>query len=75
MTESPEPHSRNGRAESPPGVPRWVKVSGLVILVVAAVVVVVMLVAGGEHGPGLHTGMKSSTAMVAFRATGGLEAG
>jgi hypothetical protein len=74
MTESQEPDSRNGRAESPPGVPRWVKISGLVTLIVAAVLVVVMLVVGGEHGPGLHTGIESSTAMVGSRVTGGPEA-
>jgi hypothetical protein len=36
-------------------MPRWVKVSGLVVLVVGAVLVVLMLLSGGEHGPGLHT--------------------
>lgn len=43
------------RADPPanPGVPRWVKIAG-VIAVVAALLVVVMLLAGGDHGPGRH---------------------
>jgi len=75
MTESQEPDGGDGRDGSPPGVPRWVKVSGLVVLIVAAVVVVLMLVVDGQHGPGLHTGAESSTVMVASPAPGGLEAG
>lgn len=41
--------------EASPGMPRWVKVSVVVVLIVAAVLVVVMALSGGEHGPGLHT--------------------
>jgi hypothetical protein len=37
-----------------PGMPRWVKVSGIVTLVLALLVVVVMLATGGSHGPGRH---------------------
>ena len=37
-----------------PGVPAWVKVSGIIVLVVVAVLVVVMAAAGGEHGPMRH---------------------
>jgi hypothetical protein len=36
-----------------PGIPRWVKVSGLVVIVLAVVLVVLMLTGLlGEHGPG-----------------------
>lgn len=35
--------------------PRWVKLWGLVALV-AVVALIVLLVAGGEHGPGRHSG-------------------
>lgn len=38
---------------SPPGMPRWVKVVGLVMVVVALVLVAVFLL-GGEHGPARH---------------------
>jgi hypothetical protein len=59
MTDLPSDDSRDGprggpdRA-SPPGIPRWVKVSGIIAAVVVALLVVVALVAGGEHGPSRH---------------------
>lgn len=36
------------------GVPRWVKVFGLVVIGLVVLAVVLMLVNGGEHGPGRH---------------------
>lgn len=48
--------SQERRSETgPPGMPRWVKVSGIVVVIVALVLIVIMVLAGGEHGPGLHT--------------------
>lgn len=44
-------------ADAYPGMPRWVKIAGIVVLVL--VVVVVALVAlgiGGDHGPRQHVG-------------------
>jgi hypothetical protein len=41
--------------ESIRGLPRWVKVSGLVALLLALLVVVMLLIGGG-HGPGRHVG-------------------
>ncbi|MFG2271044.1 hypothetical protein ACGFNY_14990 [Streptomyces chartreusis] len=39
------------------GLPRWVKLSGLVALALAVVVAVMLLVMGpGGHGPGRHFG-------------------
>jgi hypothetical protein len=40
--------------ESAPGIPRWVKVVGIVLAAVALLVVVVLLVGGGGHGPRRH---------------------
>jgi hypothetical protein len=40
--------------ESAPGIPRWVKVVGIVLAVVALLVVVMLLVGGGGHGPRRH---------------------
>lgn len=44
--------------ESPPGMPLWVKVFGIIGIVVV-LLVVIMLVTGrggpGGHGPGRHT--------------------
>jgi hypothetical protein len=37
-----------------PGMPRWVKVSAIVVAVLALLVVIVVLVSGGEHGPRRH---------------------
>ncbi|MEX2542253.1 MAG: hypothetical protein WD314_10615 [Trueperaceae bacterium] len=38
-----------------PGPPRWVKVSGIVVIVLAVLVLIVMFAGvGGEHGPGRH---------------------
>jgi hypothetical protein len=38
----------------PPAVPRWVKISGLIVLAVILLVVVVMALAGAQHGPDRH---------------------
>lgn len=46
--------------ESTTGIPRWVKVVGIILVVAALLVVVVLLVGGGggggggDHGPGRH---------------------
>ena len=40
---------------APPGVPRWVKVSGIIAIVLGVLIVVALLSgAFGEHGPGRH---------------------
>jgi ABC-type transporter Mla subunit MlaD len=41
--------------ESTTGVPRWVKVIGIIALIVVLLVVVIMLTGGGLVGPGGHT--------------------
>jgi hypothetical protein len=41
--------------ESTTGTPRWVKVSGIVVLVLVVLLAIVMLTGvGGDHGPGRH---------------------
>ena len=46
----------NGESQAtPPDVPRWVKISAAVAVVLVVMLVVIMALAGGEHGPGLHT--------------------
>jgi hypothetical protein len=42
--------------------PRWVKLSGIVVLVLVLLFVVIMLIAGGSHGPGRHSGLGSTRA-------------
>jgi hypothetical protein len=56
-----EPESRDLRDSAvgqdrpaPPRMPRWVKVSTVIVVVLALVFVVTRL-AGVQHGPGLHT--------------------
>ncbi len=62
---------------SPSGMPRWVKVIGLVVLVVALVLGAVLLLGGGEHGPARHTsagstgGIASATALTTAAPTSG----
>jgi hypothetical protein len=56
---SPQPDDDSGMVddrESAPGIPRWVKVVGIVLAVVALLVVVMLFVGGGDggHGPRRH---------------------
>lgn len=41
-------------ADTPPGLPTWVKVTAIITALLVAVVVAVMLAGGGAHGPGQH---------------------
>lgn len=43
------------RSEEYPGMPRWVKITGIVLLIIVLIAVaVVALGIGGPHGPGRH---------------------
>lgn len=57
MSKSPP----NPTASRYPGVPRWVKVVGIVAAVVVVLIVAMLLVGGGEHGPGRHLGSDNPT--------------
>lgn len=47
---------------SSPGMPRWVKVSGMVVLLLVLLLVVVfMFDIGGTHGAGRHQAAASAT--------------
>lgn len=39
-------------APAPPGIPRWLKISALVVILSIALVVGISLIAGVQHGPG-----------------------
>jgi hypothetical protein len=39
--------------ESPPGMPRWVKVSGIIVAMLVLLLLIVLLISGG-HGPRRH---------------------
>ena len=54
----------NGNEEQPAaGLPRWVKISAIVVVALVVVVVAAMLL-GGEHGPGRHFGGLPATSTV-----------
>ena len=71
------PLERDGDAEpqreSDAGMPRWVKLFGLVALILALALVVMFLVVGGDHGPGRHAvgGSAAQPEMAADRPPGG----
>lgn len=55
MTEN-APDPTTGKApHGHPGLPRWAKMLAFGAVVVVIAVVAVMLLAGGEHGPGMHS--------------------
>lgn len=59
-----------------PGIPRWIKVSGLVVVALIVLLIAVMLLAGGDHGPGRHmstgpNGELSATTPAALASMGG----
>ena len=55
-------------SETPPGMPRWVKVFVLIVILVILLVVVIMFVVGGDHGPGRHApGMMTGFVLLAGR--------
>ncbi len=51
----PYPDTGVGPGREYPGIPRWVKVSGIIVIVLVLLVVVMLLIGGGGHGPGMHT--------------------
>lgn len=62
MTDPISDSERKGETSSePPGLPRWVKISAVVVVVLALALILAMALVGGEHGPGLHTGGSAGT--------------
>lgn len=59
MTEPPYPDS-----QEPRGMPRWVKVFGIIVAILAIVVVAILIFGGGEHGPGRHLSSSAMPALV-----------
>lgn len=51
----------NGMEEKPPGIPRWVKVSGIIAIVLALLFISMHLFGGGEIGPMHHMGHSQSS--------------
>ena len=48
--------------DRPPSIPRWVKVSGIIVIALILLFVIMKLTGiGGNHGPGRHMNMPSSS--------------
>ncbi len=41
--------------DRPPGIPRWVMVSGIIVISLVLLFVLLEIIIGGDHGPGRHT--------------------
>jgi hypothetical protein len=49
------PNSNNDTKNQPPSTPRWVKVSGIIVITLVLLFIILKLTGiGGNHGPGRH---------------------
>ncbi|MPY99809.1 MAG: hypothetical protein GEU97_17810 [Actinophytocola sp.] len=65
MAEHTPPPDGDPGQGAPPPVPRWVRISLIVVALLVALVVVLQLTGiGGDHGPGRHVPMGSTTTEV-----------
>jgi hypothetical protein len=49
------PNSNNDTKNQPPSTPRWVKVSGIIVITLVLLLIILKLTGiGGNHGPGRH---------------------
>jgi hypothetical protein len=49
-----EGNSNRQTASTPPAMPRWVKVFGIIAVIVVVFFVLMLFIGGGQHGPGRH---------------------
>ena len=54
MADLPPYSDRSQDTDTRPGMPRWVKVFGIIVIILA-LLFVISLLAGVQHGPGMHT--------------------
>ena len=60
----PQHDARPGLGDTPPGLPRWVKVAAIVVGLLLLIVVILQLTGvAGEHGPGRHSSLESPSAV------------
>jgi hypothetical protein len=57
---------------SHPGMPRWVKVAGIILAVLVLLLIVVLLISGGGHGPRRHVSGGSVRHVLLSGGTAGL---
>ena len=61
-TREPSRMTEPSTPSGPPKMPRWVKISGIIVLLLLLVLVIVMATGiGGEHGPMRHAGSGGAT--------------
>jgi len=58
--------------ERPPRMPRWVRLSAVIVGVLIVLAVVVMLASGGQHGPARHTSTSGMSISTVTSVDGGL---
>ena len=64
--QMPEARTSEPDRPVPPGVPRWVKVSGAIVLALILLFVVLRLTGlGGDHGPGRHMSQGAESVVTA----------
>ena len=62
MTD-PQHDAGPGLGDTPPGLPRWVKLAAIVVGLLLLIVVILQLTGlAGEHGPGMHSSLEQSPA-------------
>ena len=54
MSQSQDGSRLGANQSTPTGMPRWVKMLGIIAILVVLLVGIAMLATGGEHGPGRH---------------------
>jgi hypothetical protein len=65
MTDPLPPSESRPEADVPPGTPRWVKVTAIVVGLLILLFLVLQLTGiAGEHGPGMHASTGQSPTLV-----------
>lgn len=61
MKKSPENDNGRNMTKEPPPMPRWVKVSGIIVIALVLLFVIKLFFGNGDHGPGRHLPMGEPT--------------
>jgi len=67
----PQHDSRPDAGDTPPGMPRWVKVAALLVGLLILMLLVLQLTGlAGKHGPGMHSSTTTGRPAVLVPTTG-----
>ena len=65
MTDPLPPFEPRPEADAPPGMPRWVTVTAILVGLLILLFLVLQLTGiAGEHGPGMHSSTGQSSTLV-----------